>query len=84
MVHFFVFIGKFQVFELVLGLKFALRHSRRLATRDLRECMILVGGPKGTYKNLVCAKGAPVRTDKMKIFFDVFSMKNVSRLEENC
>jgi hypothetical protein len=52
MVEFFIFIGKIQVFELVLGLKFALSHSRRLATRDLRECIILIGGPKGTYENL--------------------------------
>jgi hypothetical protein len=75
MVQFFIFIGKFQVFELVLGLKFALRHSRRLATRDLQECMILEGGPKGTYENLALCQRSTCKNRKMK---------NVPRVEESC
>ena len=58
MVQFFIFIGKIHVFELVLGVKIALSHSRRWATWDLREWIILAGDPKGTCENLaLCLKG---------------------------
>jgi hypothetical protein len=84
MVQFFIFIGKIHVFEFVLGVKFALSHSRRPATRDLRECIILAGGPKGTCENLaLCLKGT-CENRKVKNFFEVCSMKKIPSLEESC
>jgi len=81
MVQFLIFIGKFHVFELVLGVKFALIHSRRPATRDLRECIILAGGPKGTCENLtLCLKGT-CENRKVEKIFEVCSMKKLPSLE---
>ena len=81
MVPFFIFIGKIHVFEFVLGVKIVLSHSRRPATRDLRECIIIVGGPKGTCENLaLCLKGT-CENRKVDFFFEVYSMKKLPNVE---
>ena len=84
MVQFFIFIGKILVFEFVLGVKFAFIHSRRPGTRGLQECIILIGGPKGTCKNLALFLKGTCKNCKVKNFFKVFSMKKIPSLEESC